>query len=58
MRTEESRNVGIHMTSTPPDPHDLARFVTAQESAHALAEVRAGRKRTHWMWFVFPQIVV
>jgi uncharacterized protein (DUF1810 family) len=37
---------------------DLERFVTAQEGVHdtALAELRAGRKRTHWMWFVFPQI--
>ena len=40
------------------DPHDLQRFVTAQEPvfATALAELRAGRKRTHWMWFVFPQL--
>jgi uncharacterized protein (DUF1810 family) len=40
------------------DPHDLARFVEAQEGVYdrALAEVRAGRKRSHWMWFVFPQI--
>ena len=37
---------------------DLQRFVDAQEQtyAQALAELRAGRKRTHWMWFVFPQI--
>jgi uncharacterized protein (DUF1810 family) len=39
------------------DPHDLARFVQAQEDDYeqALAEVRAGRKRSHWMWYVFPQ---
>lgn len=39
------------------DPHDLARFLAAQEHVigAALAELRAGRKRTHWMWFVFPQ---
>jgi uncharacterized protein (DUF1810 family) len=39
------------------DPFDLARFVEAQEDdyATALAEVRAGRKRSHWMWYVFPQ---
>ena len=39
------------------DPHDLGRFVHAQETAHrqALAELRAGRKRSHWMWYVFPQ---
>jgi uncharacterized protein (DUF1810 family) len=40
------------------DPFDLERFVEAQAPAidGALAELRAGRKRTHWMWFVFPQI--
>ncbi len=40
------------------DPFDLQRFVVAQEPvfATALAELRAGRKRTHWMWFVFPQL--
>ena len=37
---------------------DLDRFVDAQEGIYeqALAELRAGRKRSHWMWFVFPQI--
>lgn len=37
---------------------DLARFVTAQDGIHrqALAELRAGRKTGHWMWFVFPQL--
>ncbi|MDI6102224.1 DUF1810 domain-containing protein [Actinoplanes sp. NEAU-A12] len=37
---------------------DLDRFVDAQEGVHeqALAELVAGRKRTHWMWFVFPQV--
>ena len=39
---------------------DLSRFASAQESggtyAAALAELRAGRKRSHWMWFVFPQV--
>jgi uncharacterized protein (DUF1810 family) len=37
---------------------DLARFVTAQENvyAQALAELRAGRKQSHWMWFIFPQL--
>jgi uncharacterized protein (DUF1810 family) len=40
------------------DPYDLNRFANAQESSYAaaLSELRAGRKRTHWMWFVFPQI--
>lgn len=40
------------------DPYDLDRFVRAQDGVYeqALSEVRAGRKRSHWMWFVFPQI--
>lgn len=40
------------------DPHDLARFVTAQAGTYptALEELRRGRKTGHWMWFVFPQI--
>lgn len=40
------------------DPFDLDRFVTAQAAIHAqaLAELEGGRKRSHWMWFVFPQL--
>jgi uncharacterized protein (DUF1810 family) len=40
------------------DPFDLQRFVEAQAPAYAraLAELRAGDKRSHWMWFVFPQL--
>ena len=40
------------------DPHDLERFAGAQASVfqHVLEELRQGRKATHWMWFVFPQI--
>ena len=40
------------------DPYDLERFVRAQEGVHdqALSELRAGRKRSHWRWFVFPQV--
>ncbi|ROP60846.1 DUF1810 domain-containing protein [Curtobacterium sp. ZW137] len=39
------------------DPFDLGRFVRAQDGVHevALAELRRGRKTSHWMWFVFPQ---
>lgn len=42
-----------------PDPFNLSRFVEAQAPvyAQAAAELRAGRKTTHWMWFIFPQIV-
>ena len=38
---------------------DLQRFIDAQESdyANALAEIKKGRKRTHWMWYIFPQIL-
>jgi uncharacterized protein (DUF1810 family) len=38
--------------------HDLSRFTEAQASAWpvALAELKAGRKQSHWMWFIFPQI--
>ena len=40
------------------DPFDLARFVSAQAGVFdvAVEELRAGRKRTHWIWFVFPQL--
>jgi uncharacterized protein (DUF1810 family) len=40
------------------DPYQLSRFVDAQEHAydHAIGELKDGRKRSHWMWFVFPQI--
>ena len=40
------------------DPHDLQRFVDAQNgvAGQALAELRAGAKRSHWMWFIFPQV--
>ena len=43
---------------TAADPFDLERFVTAQAPVFpaVLAELKAGQKRTHWMWFVFPQV--
>lgn len=39
------------------DPHDLHRFVEAQEGVYerALGEIKSGRKRSHWMWYIFPQ---
>jgi len=39
--------------------YDLQRFIDAQQSdyATALAEIRSGRKRSHWMWYVFPQLL-
>ncbi|MCS7470576.1 DUF1810 domain-containing protein [Stieleria sp. ICT_E10.1] len=50
------------MQPPPPhandDPFDLARFVSAQRDSYeqALSEIERGQKRTHWMWFVFPQL--
>jgi uncharacterized protein (DUF1810 family) len=45
------------MTSAS-DPHDLERFVRAQEPIYdqALLEIQRGRKQSHWMWYLFPQI--
>ena len=45
------------MTATT-DPFDLERFVAAQAGSYhqALRELRAGRKQTHWMWYVLPQL--
>jgi uncharacterized protein (DUF1810 family) len=42
----------------PRDPFDLERFVTGQAPLfeRALTELQAGRKRSHWMWFIFPQL--
>lgn len=39
-------------------PYHLARFVDAQAGVYetVLAELRAGRKRSHWMWYIFPQL--
>jgi uncharacterized protein (DUF1810 family) len=47
------------MTTPGSDPHDLARFISAQEGMidRVRAELHSGRKASHWMWFVFPQIV-
>jgi uncharacterized protein (DUF1810 family) len=46
------------MPISEPAPFDLARFMMAQQGVYnrALTEIRAGDKRSHWMWFVFPQI--
>ncbi len=41
------------------DPHNLQRFVAAQSPVYeqVCSELREGRKRSHWMWFIFPQIM-
>jgi uncharacterized protein (DUF1810 family) len=43
---------------TADDPHNLNRFVRAQEDDYtiALSELKKGEKRSHWMWYIFPQI--
>jgi len=40
------------------DPYNMRRFLDAQDHVYAqvCSELRAGRKRSHWMWFIFPQI--
>jgi uncharacterized protein (DUF1810 family) len=40
------------------DPYDLNRFISAQEGVYdrAIAELRGGQKRSHWMWYIFPQM--
>jgi uncharacterized protein (DUF1810 family) len=42
----------------PEDPHDLNRFLEAQVSDYvkALGELRRGRKTSHWIWYIFPQM--
>src|SRR5688572_32879184 len=47
----------VNDLDTSGHPHDLNRFVAAQEKTYhqALAEIRSGRKRSHWMWYIFPQ---
>jgi uncharacterized protein (DUF1810 family) len=44
--------------SAMDDPFDLKRFVHAQIADYgtAVSELRAGRKRSHWMWYIFPQL--
>lgn len=50
--------IGVAKGNGMTERYDLERFVTAQAGVYpaALAELRAGEKRSHWMWFVFPQI--
>jgi uncharacterized protein (DUF1810 family) len=60
-RSVPRQEVGMTSSNDPrrsDDSYDLTRFVRAQESDYerALAEITSGRKRTHWMWYIFPQI--
>jgi uncharacterized protein (DUF1810 family) len=47
-----------HQRSSPTDVFNLQRFVDAQATVYdtVLAELRAGAKRSHWIWFIFPQL--
>lgn len=55
---ESNLSVNRVTTTLPRDPYDLERFVAAQafNYADAQAELAAGRKQTHWSWYVFPQM--
>ncbi|BEP95494.1 DUF1810 domain-containing protein [Acidovorax sp. A79] len=57
MVTIHFRKTSIHCPNMPLSPV-LDRFLQAQDPVwpRVIAELRAGKKRTHWMWFVFPQI--
>ena len=48
----------MYRYSDDSDPYNLQRFLNAQEATYeaAKAEIAAGQKRSHWMWFIFPQI--
>ena len=50
--------VGKSLSSNGADPFDLRRFVDAQDRVYGSVteELRSGRKRSHWIWFVFPQL--
>ena len=50
--------VGKSLSSNDADPFDLRRFFDAQDRVYdtVLAELRNGAKRSHWIWFVFPQL--
>jgi uncharacterized protein (DUF1810 family) len=49
-----------HHEASVSDPYDLDRFVAVQNTGgtydRVIAELRNGRKASHWMWFVFPQM--
>jgi uncharacterized protein (DUF1810 family) len=54
----ESKMINTNKNIDSNDPFDLARFTVAQEGIYdqVVSELRNGRKRSHWMWFIFPQI--
>jgi uncharacterized protein (DUF1810 family) len=48
----------LNQSGNSNDPHNLSRFVEAQQDDYqqALAEIKTGRKYSHWMWYIFPQL--
>jgi uncharacterized protein (DUF1810 family) len=52
------RQFPVPLVEAPKDCFDLERFITAQDLVYAtvLDELRCGRKQTHWIWFIFPQV--
>ena len=50
--------MALELPANADDPYDLNRFVQAQDPImeRVRRELRDGRKRSHWMWFVFPQL--
>src|SRR5271166_6451152 len=57
-RSQDPVSHGDQVMSDTNDPHNLIRFVQAQAGDYeqALSEIRSGRKLTHWMWYIFPQV--
>jgi uncharacterized protein (DUF1810 family) len=55
---KEADMAGSNKSDRADDPHNLNRFVQAQQNVYdqAFAEIRNGRKRSHWIWYIFPQI--
>ncbi len=55
---KEEKPIRKEMASKPRKDHSLERYIDAQERVYdrALAEVKSGKKVTHWIWYIFPQI--
>lgn len=58
MNTKKSLSINYHKNQSKLMNTDLNRFIDAQEKIYheALNEIKSGRKSSHWMWFIFPQI--
>lgn len=57
MLSEQRKRIEGSETQMQDDPYNLKRFLDAQAISYerALGELKAGRKRSHWMWYIFPQ---